>query len=107
VTRQKSTTKYNCKIWISSTALILTTEVHKHTFTSQFELKQTKKNSRHLDHNVLGSSLLTGTKYHYRNEVGHTTYRQLTRCVHDYRVPVFTWWYVGTLHFFLVLLWAA
>lgn len=58
---RKSITKYNCKIRISSTALILTTVVHKHTYTSQSELKQTKKKNWHLDHNVLGSSLLSGT----------------------------------------------
>lgn len=65
---RKFTTKYNCKIKVSSTPLILTTEVHKHIYTSQSELKQARKNNWHLDHNVLGSSLFTGTKFHHRKK---------------------------------------
>lgn len=40
---RKSTTKYNCKTKVSSTPLILTTEVQKQIRTSESELRQTKK----------------------------------------------------------------
>lgn len=73
---RKSTTKYNCKTKISSTPLILTTEVHKHIYTSQSELKQARENNWHLDHKVLGSYLpglkSTTEKKHWAHKVWRT-----------------------------------
>lgn len=123
---RKSTTKYNCKTKgrISSAALILTefTDKHTHTHIHISNWAKTNKGNTwitmgtpeshggHLDHKgdtwtTRGRSGKVFTAL-WEN-VGHTKYRQATGGVGDHPSPVFTWWYVGTLHFFLVLLWAA